>query len=97
MTGEDPTLPRLLYSITPRLHHSISIFRFPTSEFANQSQEIDEEVKNILNRAYTEAKEILEQHRDQLEIVTKDLLDKETLDAQAFNRLIGRSPQLPDK
>ncbi|TLY35410.1 MAG: ATP-dependent zinc metalloprotease FtsH [Nitrospirae bacterium] len=57
------------------------------------AQEIDEEVKNLLNLAYTEAKEILEQYRDQLEIVTKELLDKETLDAQAFNRLIGRSPE----
>jgi len=40
-----------------------------------------------------EAKELLEQHRDQLEIVAKELLDKETLDAQAFNRMIGRSSE----
>ena len=47
----------------------------------------------LLALSSTQAKEILEQHHDQLEIVTKDLLDKETLDAQAFNRLIGRSPE----
>ena len=54
------------------------------------AQEIDAEVKKILDRAYSEAKEILEQHRDQLELVTNELLRRETLDAQAFNRLIGR-------
>ena len=58
------------------------------------AEEIDREVKNILNRAYSEAKEILEQHRDQLEIVTKKLLDKETIDRETFNHLIGRSPEL---
>ena len=47
----------------------------------------------LLALSSTEAKEILEQHRDQLEAVTKELLEKETLDAQAFNRLIGRSPE----
>jgi cell division protease FtsH len=57
------------------------------------AEEIDVEVKEILDRAYVEAKEILEQHRDQLERVTDELLKNETLDAAAFNRLIGRSPE----
>jgi cell division protease FtsH len=55
------------------------------------AQEIDAEVKRILDRAYVEAKEILQQHRDQLELVTNELLKAETLDATSFNRLIGRS------
>ena len=55
------------------------------------AQEIDAEVKRILDRAYAEAKEILEQHRDQLELVTTELLKAETLDAVTFNGLIGRS------
>jgi cell division protease FtsH len=57
------------------------------------AQEIDDEVKRILGEAYTQAKEILGQHRDQLELVTSELLKNETLDAPAFNRLIGRSPK----
>ena len=56
-------------------------------------REIDAEVKNILERSYAEAKEILEQHRDQLELVSNELLKCETLDAAAFNRLIGRPPK----
>lgn len=55
------------------------------------SEEVDAEVKRILERAYAEAKEILEQHRDQLELVTAELLKHETLDAPTFNRLIGRT------
>jgi cell division protease FtsH len=57
------------------------------------AQEIDQEVKKILDDAYARAKAILEEHRDQLEIVTQKLLENETLDAQSFNRLIGRSPK----
>ena len=55
------------------------------------AQEIDVEVKSILDKAYTEAKEIIVQHRDQLDLVTKELLLKESLDAAAFHHLIGRS------
>jgi cell division protease FtsH len=51
---------------------------------------IDAEVKNILDRAYVEAREILNLHRDQLELVTEELLKNETLDADTLNRLIGR-------
>jgi cell division protease FtsH len=56
------------------------------------AQLIDAEVKKILARAYDEAKEILTSHRDQLELVTQKLLECETLDAAAFQQLIGISP-----
>jgi cell division protease FtsH len=56
------------------------------------AEAIDEAVKKILDRAYEEAKSILQQHRDQLELVTSELLKSETLDAQTFNRLLGRTP-----
>jgi cell division protease FtsH len=54
------------------------------------AREIDEEVKAILERAYTEAKQCLIAHRDQLEQVTAELLAKETLDGAEFYRLVGR-------
>ncbi len=56
------------------------------------AQEVDQEVKRILDEAYREAKEILTGHRDQLELVARELLQKETLDAPAFERLLGRPP-----
>lgn len=54
------------------------------------AREIDEEVKKILDRAYAEAKEILTAYREQMEIVSRELLKTETMDAQAFYSLIGK-------
>jgi cell division protease FtsH len=56
------------------------------------AREIDEEVKKILDEAYQEARQILTEHRDQLDRVAGELLTRETLDAQAFNALIGVRP-----
>src|SRR5687768_8810028 len=53
------------------------------------AREIDSEVKRILDTAYADAKRILEDHRDQLERITGELLKCETMDAATFNRLIG--------
>jgi cell division protease FtsH len=57
------------------------------------AQQIDEEVKKILDQSYAEAIEILALHRDQLELVTGQLLKLETLDGEAFLRLIGKEPR----
>jgi cell division protease FtsH len=54
------------------------------------AEQIDEEVRRILDRCYAEAQEILRLHRDQVDLVTAELLKHETLDAEALNRLIGR-------
>ena len=53
------------------------------------AQVIDEEVKQLLDTAYADAKKILTDHQDQLELVAGELLTKETLDAEAFNNLLG--------
>jgi cell division protease FtsH len=55
------------------------------------AREIDEEVKKILDSAYGESKEILQQHRPQLELVANELLKRETLDAQTFKNLINQA------
>jgi cell division protease FtsH len=51
---------------------------------------IDTEVKKLLDDAHESARAILEEHRDQLDRVAGELLQRETLDAAAFNALIGR-------
>ncbi|HEV8544309.1 MAG TPA: cell division protein FtsH, partial [Verrucomicrobiae bacterium] len=61
------------------------------------AQLIDAEVKKILSQAYAEAREILTSHRDQLELVTRKLLENETLDAAAFQALIGVSATHEDE
>ena len=74
-------------------------FLLPTADGSFQrdcseqtAQLIDAEVKQILARSYEEAKAILTSHRDQLELVTQNLLENETLDAAAFQQLLGISP-----
>jgi cell division protease FtsH len=52
---------------------------------------IDKEVRKILDGAYAESKQILQQHRDQLDLVAGELLKHETLDAQTFKDLIKPS------
>lgn len=61
------------------------------------SRTIDAEVKNILDHAYDEARTILVDHRDQLDRVADELLRRETLDAPAFNQLIGMPHALDGK
>jgi cell division protease FtsH len=52
------------------------------------AREIDEEVKRILDSAHSEAKQILQRHRDELDRVAAELLEHETMDAETFKRLI---------
>ncbi len=54
------------------------------------AHQIDEEVKLLLDRAYSGATQILQDHLEQLDIVAQELLVKETLDAPTFHALIGR-------
>ncbi|MBO7391628.1 MAG: ATP-dependent zinc metalloprotease FtsH [Verrucomicrobia bacterium] len=57
---------------------------------------IDKEVLRLLNEAYDHAKKILLEHKEQLKIVTDELLEKEMLDAQRFYELLGMEvPQPP--
>jgi len=52
--------------------------------------EIDEEMKRIVDEKYEEAKRLLSENRDMLEAVSKELLDKETLDASEFDEIMNR-------
>jgi cell division protease FtsH len=52
------------------------------------AEKIDEEVRQIIDEQYNQATEILTTHREQLDIVAHELLDRETLDAEEFVALI---------
>jgi cell division protease FtsH len=54
------------------------------------AREVDEEVKKLLDRAYTEAKETLMAFRQEMELVTRELLKNESLDGPSFYKLIGK-------
>ncbi len=67
------------------------------SEFT--AQEIDTEVKRIINEAYTRAKGLIEQYRDKLEIIANALLEYETLDGEQVSQIVKTgmfTPPPPD-
>ncbi len=58
---------------------------------------IDDEVKKLVDTAYRRAKEILTTHRDQLELLSKELMEKETLDASEVRILLNLPlPETPE-
>jgi len=67
------------------------------SEFT--AQEIDTEVKRIINEAYSRAKSLIEQYRDKLEIIANALLEYETLDGTQVTEIVKTglfTPPPPD-
>jgi cell division protease FtsH len=50
---------------------------------------IDEEVKSIVNEAYSKAKTLLQLNSDKLKLLSNTLLEKEVLDGQEVKRLVG--------
>lgn len=62
-------------------------------EERNYSEEtahlIDEEVKRIVDEAYTNAKNLLKENLDKLKTLTNALLEKEVLDGEEVKRMLG--------
>jgi AFG3 family protein len=65
-------------------------FSKPYSEAT--SQMIDEEVRSIIDQAYTRTKELLTERRHELEVIAKELLEKEVLLQDDLERLVGKRP-----
>ena len=66
------------YELAQRRHYSDATAR-----------EVDEEIKNILKGSYERAVDILRKHRDGLDRVAKDLLDKEEITGKEVLELVG--------
>jgi AFG3 family protein len=65
-------------------------FQKPYSEAT--SERIDKEVKGIIDEMYKRTKSMLMKHREHLEVIAKELLEKEILFQADLERLIGRRP-----
>jgi cell division protease FtsH len=63
------------------------------SEFT--AQEIDTEVKRIINEAYQRAKSLIEAHRDKLEIIANALLEFESLDGEQVKQIVATGTFTP--
>ncbi|HVM09752.1 MAG TPA: ATP-dependent zinc metalloprotease FtsH [Acidimicrobiales bacterium] len=58
---------------------------------------IDEEVRAIIEDAHEEAKAILETHREVLDRIAQDLIEKETLDHHELEEIMGHLPTWPGR
>lgn len=56
------------------------------------AERIDKEVKKIIDECYNRTKSLLEKHRIHLEVIAKELLEKEILFQSDLERLIGKRP-----
>ncbi len=52
------------------------------------AEEIDKEVKRIVDKCYKSAEKILKSKKDKLELLVKELLKKETIEKEEFDRLM---------
>jgi len=66
----------------------------PFSYSQHTAELIDHEVRALLTRCYQEAKEILSNNRDKLELLAQTLLEKETLYAGEIYALLGIEPRI---
>jgi cell division protease FtsH len=58
------------------------------------AREIDDEIRRIVEEAHQTAKDILGEHREQMDRISKLLLERETIEAEAFaNLLAGASAE----
>ena len=59
------------------------------------AQEIDAEVKKIIDAGFRQAKEIIETHRDKLELIALSLLEHETLDGSQVEEIVRTGKLTP--
>jgi cell division protease FtsH len=60
-------------------------------------QQVDSEIRRIIDEQYTLARKIIEDNRDKVEVMAKALLEWETLDAEQINDIMDGRPPRPPK
>jgi len=61
------------------------------------ARQVDDEIRRIIDEQYKIARKIIEDNRDKIELMTKSLLEWETLDAtQIDDVMAGKKPQPPE-
>jgi cell division protease FtsH len=82
-------------SLGPRVYGDKQELVFLGREISEQrdysdavAEQIDREVRSIIDEEHTRANQILQDHRDKLDLVAKKLLEVETLEAEEFVALI---------
>jgi cell division protease FtsH len=66
----------------------LSQHELPPQFSEETSREIDDEVKRLIDEAYTEARQLIEQNKEALERLAKALIERETMDGRDVEALI---------
>ncbi len=61
------------------------------------AQKIDAEIDAIISKAYKVAESILNKHRDKLDLIASKLIEKETLEKEEFEALVGKKEKVSHK
>ncbi|HPY08571.1 MAG TPA: ATP-dependent zinc metalloprotease FtsH [bacterium] len=56
------------------------------------AEKIDEEINNFINQAITKATEIIRSKKEELEKIVATLLEKETIEKDEFEKIVGEKP-----
>jgi cell division protease FtsH len=76
--------------------YDITDYRFGAeNQSVSQStlSKIDAEISKILNTAYQNAITILSKHRQELDAVSKGLIQDESMDQEQFEKIVGQKKQ----
>jgi cell division protease FtsH len=57
------------------------------------AREIDDEIRRVIEEAHTRARQVLEQHMDELHRLSAILVERETIDKDQFLRLLDGAPE----
>jgi len=70
----------------------------PESSVSEEVQNVvDFEIHELLQNSYDTAKQILIDHKDQLDALAKKLLEVETVNIDQINSILGRTPEITEK
>ena len=87
-----------IYGMNDKIGH-VSYYESKKSEYSfgkpyseETAQLIDQEVKKLIHEAFVRTKDLLLKHQDHLEVVAKELLEKEIIFQADLEGLIGKRP-----
>ena len=61
------------------------------------AESVDKEIRRIIDEQYSRARKIIEDNRDKVELMTKSLLEWETLNAEQLSDIMaGKQPRPPE-
>jgi cell division protease FtsH len=87
--GMSDKLGNVLYGDSPEYVFLGRDMMTRSKDYSEQTaQEIDEEVKRIIDEANNTAKQLINDHRDKLEIIANALLEYETLDGAQVEEIV---------